>query len=419
MGRRLDINGGAEQLLGDPGRIAAVGRARLRLGEPGGWPDALAALLAHATGAPIALVNLVDDEYEASVGAYGPVERSPRPVADSLCEAVVRGGVPAIAQDATLDRRFAGKRPVREGGVRAYAGFPIRDAAGELVGVVSVVDDRARHEWAARDLAAIDGAARIVSAALSDPPATPGPRPDLPDDDAAPTRDEYIALVGHEMRTPLTSIAAFTELISDNPDDTPLREVRDLLGVVERNTALLRGVIDDLLDLAALDAGHAPLRTRPIDVADLVRESAGGLRPVATGQGVELTVDAPESCVLEGDPARLRQVLDSLLENAIRYSLDGGPVTVAVKPAPGHVDLIVADRGIGIPEDERAHVFRRFFRSSLAHDRRIPGTGLGLAIASVIVQRHGGTITLAAQDGPGTTMLLRLPLPLPGAGVSP
>ncbi|GAB7042665.1 MULTISPECIES: sensor histidine kinase [Catenuloplanes] len=226
----------------------------------------------------------------------------------------------------------------------------------------------------------------------------------------ARSKDEYLALIGHEMRTPLTSISAYTSLLREA---TPAQLTADgpaLLEVIDRNTTLLRGIIDDLLDLAALDTGHATVQLTPCDLAEVVREAADAARSSLTGDSVTVRVDTPAELVLPGDRLRLRRVLDNLIGNAIKYSPDGGEVTVTLTADGDYAaELVVADRGIGIPPDERDRLFSRFYRSSRTRDRAIPGSGLGLAISRAIIERHHGTIALLNPDS-GTAFQIRLPM---------
>jgi signal transduction histidine kinase/DNA-binding response OmpR family regulator len=221
----------------------------------------------------------------------------------------------------------------------------------------------------------------------------------------AASTDEYIALAGHELRTPLTSISTYTDLIAESPDDTPLGEVRELLDVVRRNNARLRTLVDDLLDLAALESGHARLATEPVDLAGLVRAAVDAHPPSA------VTVEArlPQGATVVGDPDRLRQVVDHLLRNAAGYSPDGTTVTVELTVADGCAELTVADAGMGVPDEDHDLVFRRLYRSSNARHGGTTGAGLGLALCRVVVERHHGTITLQPRRPQGTTVTVRLP----------
>ncbi|GAA0249671.1 sensor histidine kinase [Cryptosporangium japonicum] len=231
----------------------------------------------------------------------------------------------------------------------------------------------------------------------------------------ARTKDDFLALVGHELRTPLTSITTYAQLLGDDPDcwatDGP-----QLLGVIVRNTQSLTAIIDDLLDLAGLESGHITIRPGDTDLAELTREGIEAVRATADGREVTLVAELPERVPLHGDPQRLRQMLDNVLSNAVKYSHRGGRVTVVLTEEAGVAKLSVADTGIGIPPDERDRLFQRFFRSSTARDNGVPGTGLGLVVTRAIVERHGGRISATHTD-PGTTMVIRLPIARPGPDV--
>jgi len=226
----------------------------------------------------------------------------------------------------------------------------------------------------------------------------------------ARSKGEYLALIGHELRTPLTSIAAYTELLREADAETLVAEGPRLLEVIDRNATQLRHIINELLELSALDTGHAAVQLGPIDLAGIVRESVECTRAAVDGEPVTICDELPAELVVPGDPRRLRQVVDNLLGNAVKYSPDGGRIVVALRAVGRAAELTVSDTGIGVSQDEREKMFTGLYRTSRARDRAIPGTGLGLTLSRAVVQRHHGTIELTGHDGPGTTVLVRLPL---------
>ncbi|MBU2666849.1 response regulator [Actinoplanes bogorensis] len=226
----------------------------------------------------------------------------------------------------------------------------------------------------------------------------------------AAATDEYISLVGHELRTPLTSIGAYVDLIAESPDDASLGEVRELLSVVQRNNARLRDLVEKLLDLAALESGHAQLIIRPVDLAEVVEEALVALAPSAESRRITVQSTLPGSLVVPGDAERLRQVVDALLGNAVKFSRPDSTVTVSLADEHGEVAVLtVADSGMGVAPTEQARLFRRLYRGGNARHTGIPGAGLGLALSRVVVERHRGTITLASQEQAGTKVVVRLP----------
>ncbi|WP_127506926.1 GAF domain-containing sensor histidine kinase [Actinoplanes solisilvae] len=222
-------------------------------------------------------------------------------------------------------------------------------------------------------------------------------------------KDDFISLVSHEMRTPLTSIVASAAMLGDERSGLD-EESRAMVDAVQRNATSLRAVVDTLLDLAGLDSGHLTLRVEPVDLGAIVTEALAAARPLACANRVRLLHDRDEPLALDGDPQRLRQVVDDLLANAIRYSPYGGDVEVVLVERAGLAELTVADHGIGTPAEERDRVFDRFYRASNVRHQGIAGKGLGLSLARTIVELHDGTIRLSGHPPHGTTVLIRLPI---------
>jgi len=184
-----------------------------------------------------------------------------------------------------------------------------------------------------------------------------------------------------------------------------------LLEVIERNTNQLRQIINELMELSALDAGHADVQLAPMDLAEVVRDSLAKARAAVDGAPLVIEEELPEQLVLPGDRKRLRQVVDNLLGNAVKYSPDGGHIGVTLKAAGRAAELAVSDTGLGVSTDEREKMFTGLYRTSRARDKAIPGTGLGLTLSRAVVSRHHGSIELVEHDdAPGTTVLLRLPM---------
>ena len=221
-------------------------------------------------------------------------------------------------------------------------------------------------------------------------------------------RDAFVATVSHELRTPLTSIAGFLEMLKDEEDELS-EPGRQYLDVIRRSTSRLHALVEDLLLVAQIEARRIELALAPVDVGELVRRAVETIRPVASEKGVavELTGDHPPK--VEADEQRLGQVVDNLVSNAVKFTNEGGRITVRVEAENGAVRLTVEDTGIGIPAEEQGQIFSRFFRASTATSRAIPGTGLGLAISRALVEQHGGAITLASRENEGTKVTVSLP----------
>ena len=229
-------------------------------------------------------------------------------------------------------------------------------------------------------------------------------------------KDDLVALVSHELRNPLSTIIAYTEMLLDDPGLTG--DHRHLTAVIERHSAHMSGLVDDLLEMAHIESGQLGMDPQPIPLARIVRESTDDRRPAADVKHLTLTVDVPRHLPVYADPARLRQVLDNLVSNAIKYTPAGGNIVIKGHRGPhagSAAVLTVTDTGIGIPADQYPHLFDRFFRASNAVSAGIKGTGLGLAITKAIIDAHAGSIR-ADPAGPhgGTTFTLTLPSAPPG-----
>ncbi|HJU37164.1 MAG TPA: ATP-binding protein [Gaiellaceae bacterium] len=221
-------------------------------------------------------------------------------------------------------------------------------------------------------------------------------------------RDAFVAAVSHELRTPLTSISGFLELLADEEHELSPAG-RRYVDVIRRGNARLRGIVEDLLLVAEIEAERLELRSEPTDLSELATATVEAALPAAAENGIQLLLDLEGRLPLEADAGRLRQVLDNLVSNALKYTPDGGTVILSARNGDGPLRVEVTDTGIGIPKDELGQLFSRFYRASTATRRAIPGTGLGLVIARAIVEGHGGTISLASAEGEGTRVTVTLP----------
>jgi signal transduction histidine kinase len=222
-------------------------------------------------------------------------------------------------------------------------------------------------------------------------------------------KDEFVALVSHELRTPLTSIHGYLELVLEGEAGELSDEQVRFLGVVDRNAQRLQRLVGDLLFVAQVDAGRLSLQHTRVDLPSLAFECVEAATPAADEKGIRLELAAVEIPPVWADRARLGQLLDNLVSNALKFTPDGGRVEVKVSRENGHALVEVADSGMGISEEEQKHLFERFFRTSSATRQAIQGTGLGLAITKAIAEGHGGRVTVESNEGRGTTFRVELP----------
>jgi two-component system heavy metal sensor histidine kinase CusS len=217
----------------------------------------------------------------------------------------------------------------------------------------------------------------------------------------------FTADASHELRTPLTVLRSEVEVALGKP--LPPADQQELLGTVLEELGRMSRLTDQLLTLSRRDAGVEQFEAVPHDLASLAGGVVEALRPLAEAKGVRLRLDAEGAAVVAGDAGRLRQVVINLLDNALKYTPEGGAVTVRVGRRNGAGFLAVEDTGIGIAPEHLPHVFDRFYRVDKARTRAEGGTGLGLSIARSIVQNHGGAIHLSSIPGQGTVCTVTLP----------
>jgi signal transduction histidine kinase len=222
-------------------------------------------------------------------------------------------------------------------------------------------------------------------------------------------KDEFVALVSHELRTPLTSIRGYLELVMDDAEQLPA-ETQDYLEIVGRNADRLLHLVGDLLLVAQAEAGKLSFEWIAVELVPLVAQCVQAAQPAAEAAGVELRFTSEGSEQVVGDPARLAQLLDNLISNAIKFTPAGGYVDVLVDASARSTVIEVRDTGYGIAAEDQEQLFDRFFRTQAATDKAIAGTGLGLSIAKAIVDAHQGSIDVESAEHHGTTFRVELPV---------
>jgi signal transduction histidine kinase len=222
-------------------------------------------------------------------------------------------------------------------------------------------------------------------------------------------KDGFVALVSHEVRTPLTSILGYLELLSEQELSAEQRSYTDIIG---RNSDRLLRLINDLLFIAQIEDGQLTVEHDHVDLGTIIAEALTSAAPTAKGGDVELVGDDSMSLPITGDGGRLAQLLDNLISNAVKFTPAGGTVEVAAGSSGDAVWVEVRDTGIGIAPDDQERLFNKFFRTRSATKASIQGTGLGLAISKAIVHAHGGSIHVESAEGQGTTFRVNLPVGL-------
>jgi two-component system phosphate regulon sensor histidine kinase PhoR len=220
-------------------------------------------------------------------------------------------------------------------------------------------------------------------------------------------RQEFLSNVSHELRTPLTSIMAFVETLESGAREDP-ESCQRFLSIIRKNASRMHTLIDDILDLTAIEAGNVQLRAGPVDLRELVSEVCASLANKAEAQKVTLQNNVAPETLVYADVRRLDQMLTNLIENGIKFSRENG--TVSISHHSGDRDqIVIEDNGDGIPAQHVERLFERFYRVDRARSRDMGGTGLGLAIVKHLALLHGGEVTVDSELGKGSTFTIHLP----------
>ena len=230
---------------------------------------------------------------------------------------------------------------------------------------------------------------------------------------ASDAKTAFLTNVSHELRTPLTAILGFVDLLASGVDG-PLNQAQaDDVRTIQASSRHLLELIDDLIDVAAIEAGQIQLEIRRVPIADLVREAVETMRPMAGEKGISLELDDVDGdLTAAADPGRLRDIVLNLLSNALKFTPSGGRIRVSARSDPAHsgreemVRIDVRDSGIGVADLDRERIFETFVRTA---GPSYPGTGLGLAISRELARLHGGDLTVVSPVGVGSTFSVHLP----------
>jgi signal transduction histidine kinase len=223
-------------------------------------------------------------------------------------------------------------------------------------------------------------------------------------------KDEFVLTASHELRSPLTSVQGFAELLMLERDKLTAEQA-ETVEVILDNTRHLVRLLNDLLDLARSDAGRLEIKPVPVGVATIVEDAARTMRGQTDSKRQSLLVEVEEGLPpIHADPDRIRQVLVNLLTNANEYCPEGAGIGLRAGRSDHGVEIAVTDNGPGIPRPQLEHIFDRFTRGDAGLTQRVGGTGLGLAISKSLVELHGGAIGAESAPGQGATFRIHLPL---------
>ncbi len=355
--------------------------------------DDLTAIAAYIAGTPIALVSLIDRDRQWFKSHHGLSAReTPRDVA--FCAHAILSDEPLVVEDARTDRRFHDNPlTIAAPDVIFYAGIPLSLDKDSRLGTLCVIDHQP-HSLSPEQLNLLRALARQVETQLR----LRKQLKEMQDFDQA--RTEFVAMVSHELRSPLTSVCGSLALVASEKLAPLAPENAQLVNVANRNADLLLRLVNDILDLTKMETGHLVLDLKPL-VASALASRAQELASGMTARfGCQLQMegepDAMQAIVL-GDEHRLQQVLSNLLSNAMKHAPTGGIVTLSIRLDEHGVRFCVINQGPGIPLAKQPLLFRKFQQIEARGNERQPGTGLGLVISKQLVELHGGKIGFSSE----------------------
>lgn len=359
------------------------------------------ARLVDTLGAQAGILLLYDAHQERLVvRAAHPYD--PAALDEARCARVYRTARPEFYPDPEAPARTAGQTPT--------SGVCLPLISGETRPGVLVIDGRrASHSFSRDDLPFMQAAAHIIAPAIECAQLRQELETTRQLGEANRLKAELITTLAHEMRTPLTSIKGYaTALLMDEVSFAPQTQ-REFLQFIDEECDVLQALVHDLLESSIVDAGLLKLERQPVRLPQLVKNVTDDM-----ARHTELhrfLVDFPERFpILDADPDRMVQVLRNLLDNAVKYSPDGGLIIVRGELRPDEAVVSVADQGVGLTAEHLNRLFEKYFRARSSPDGHVVGSGLGLPISRTIVESHGGRIWAESQIDQGTTLYFTLPL---------
>jgi signal transduction histidine kinase len=371
--------------------------------------DELAAVL----GVSRAVVAVGDSEaeldviYEWAADGVPSVGTGPRELPVSRLAA--RLGRTLFVTDVREDHRFSEPKvasTLARLGVIAIAATPVRIGGRFAASLALVHTDRPR-EWTADDARLIEAVAQELRVAIAAAEAFEQQRTAVAElERLNRAKSDFVSIVSHEFRTPLTGIQGFSEMMQS--EDLTVDEMREYAGDINKDAHRLNRMITQMLDLDKMESGRMEIHREPVDLNALVSEAADRVRPNAPRHPLSLRLD-PMVGEMSGDRDKLTQVMANLLSNAVKYSPEGGEIVVSTRVEGNAAHVVVRDHGMGIPKNALETVFERYSRVDSLATRNIQGTGLGLPIVRQIVHLHGGAVWVESTVGEGSVFHVRLP----------
>jgi len=352
--------------------------------------------LTDADGASILLME--DDDTLRFAAACGPdatqLEITEVPLDNSLTGWVVKHRQMLIVEDVLSDPRHFAIQSVDP--TQSLLAVPMI-FGDQVIGVLESVTTKTRHRFTPQDIETLETLSSIAAVAVQNARLF--------------EQSDWVAEVVHEIRTPLTAILSYADLLQ-RPDITDSMRAQ-FVTIIQQETQRVNALATQFLDLARLESGRIRMARNRLCLGEIINAAANTIRPTITNNRQNLSVEYPDDlpCTV-GDDQRIHQVLLNLLSNAAKYSDPGDTITLSARVDDQHLHVAVSDTGPGIPEDQLPHLFHKFARLP-GKERQVTGTGLGLVISRQIVEAHNGKIWVESEVGKGTTFCFFLPIIVP------
>jgi len=296
-------------------------------------------------------------------------------------------------------------------GLTSFISVPL-EARGRILGALTIAMSESDRRYASADLALAEDLAHRIAAAIDNAQLYRAAQ------DSIRMRDIFLSVAAHELRTPLTSLLGYTQLVERRAGHASTISDRDrqALRVVADQATRLSKMVASLLDISRLQLGQLSIEPLPLDLGALAARLVEEARPLLMEHSIEyIGMRAP--ALISGDELRLEQAVQNLIQNAVKYSPQGGGIIVRVACDDTCASVAVTDSGIGIPPEALPQLFQRFYRAPNVDPQHISGLGVGLYVVKEIVELHGGTVDVRSEVGAGSTFMLSIPLLVQPEGI--
>ncbi|MFH0802034.1 MAG: ATP-binding protein [bacterium] len=348
-------------------------------------------------------------EFEVSLDEPGQkLLKITLPMGEGIAGTVAQTLEPYISNDVQGDPHFAARFDKLSGfKTRSLLCVPLQ-AREKMVGVMELIN-KEKGDFTPLDLRKSMALANLVAVAIENSRLYQEAEEMGNLREMSRFKSDLMALVAHELRNPMTTIKAYSEMMLIQKN-LPRGEQEEYLGTISGEISRLNRLIDSFLAVSQLESGKISLNIETFSVCEIIRQRTKAMEPVSSIHRFEANLPG-EDLLVKADRDKTIQILDNLLGNALKYSPQGGRVSVQARRESGRVVISVSDEGIGIPPEHQGKIFQHFYRVGSREVKGVKGTGLGLTITKLLVERQGGTIWFESESGRGTTFFFTMPEP--------